>query len=188
MFLNVRLLASLIVLITPMMGCVSAVRQRSEDDRAVLAELLRAIEDDGQCTACLVIGKTEPYRPWIGPTTDESSRFPPDLLASYRERNAESRDVSVEDVPSRFNVIDPAEASRHFENGPRDGWEQLRNVYGDRVALIKMSAPGYSTTGDVAVVTYSYDYAPLGGETNYMLLSRRNGRWVITQKHKLVLS
>lgn len=171
-------------------SCASRVSEaRGSEDREVLRTVLQEVEGGGQCTACLIESETRAYDPWMS-SVDETQRpaLPRELLSSYVERNKSLHEVPASVVSRGFRLIPPTERARYFENGPKEGWERLKKAYGERVALLRISLPGYSSAGDTAIVTYTYDYAPLGGETNYVILHRRNGAWKIAETRHLVMS
>jgi hypothetical protein len=159
-------------------------------DADVIRAVLEAIAAKGQSHAYVVAGTTAPYNPWIEPNPSRTvdATIPAELIDVYADANRIRRPLPPEALPGRFRLIDPLQIRQHFQHGPREGWEAVEASYGVGTGLVRISAPAYSARFDAALITYSYDYAPLGGETNYVVLHRANGRWTVTWTGHLGLS
>ena len=163
---------------------------QARSDREIVVHVLRTIEADRHCTSCLVEQTTQAYELWVSAPAEESHRsgLAADLISSYAVRNERAGQLPSSAIVPPLRAIGAAAVGHYFENGPSEGWERLRQTYGDRVGLIRMSLPGYSRTADLALITYSYDEGPLAGETNFMLLKRVRGGWAILQSGHLLMS
>lgn len=181
-------LFTFVVLVSPILHCATRVVPTDAGDRDVIATVLRAVSDEQRCDPCLLETETRGYQPWLAAGGPESATLPADLVAAYAQRNHEQRRLprDLETDPCRF--ISGSDVSRSFQFGPREGWDRLRTDFGQRVGLIRISLPAYSASGTAALVTYSFDSGPLAGETNYVVLQKRDGAWRIENSGHLVMS
>lgn len=175
-------------------GNVSACASHSTNsdyDRQIVDRVLRMVAEENRCNVCLVQRASESYRPWLAPTPAERKlrelELSRGILTNYSKRNRLSVPISaVNTLP--FRSVDQAEVKKFFAAGAQEGWRRLSLAYGKRVGLIAMSLPAYSDTGDIAVITYSYDEGPLDGQTDYVILTCQQGVWKISERRHLVLS
>jgi hypothetical protein len=175
--------------IVAIINCASGhLNTMPHDDSNVAAALLPMIADEQRCAPCLLESESRAYEPWLSPTRGTSPLPPSEMAVAYANRNREGHLLSEALASNRYRLIRPDDVRRYFENGPREGWERLHSEFGERVGLLRMSLPAYSSSRDEALVTYSYDAGALGGETNYVLLTRRNGVWRVSETRRIIMS
>jgi hypothetical protein len=184
-----------IALILPMTfigACASRYRATADEkhDAEVIREVLATIGATKESAEYLVAAMTDPHRSWLQLNTSSGYdfRIPESLAIGYANANREPRQIPVNALPSHFRLVDPSELHRFFENGPREGWEAVQAAYGMRIGIVRMSYPTYSLRRDQALITYSYDYGPLGGKTDYVILHRDNEKWKIVATGHIMLS
>lgn len=182
-------LFALIIVIASLQHCATRVVAADADDHDVITTVLRAVSDEQRCTPCLLETETRGYQPWLTVEGTDTALVPTDLLAAYTQRNHDQRRLPRDLETGAYRFISASDVSRGFQSGPREGWDRLRTDFGQRVALVRISLPAYSASGTAALVTYSFDSGPLGGETNYVVLHRRrDGAWRIEKSGHLVMS
>lgn len=171
-------------------ACASHRGTTDGHDALVFREVLASIASMRQSSTVLVESATDPYRPWLQwkASAEDDSTVPEDLARAYIAANRQPGRVPDESLPANFQMIEPPDVRRYFENGPREGWGVLEATYGARTGIVSVSRPAYSYRRDTALITYSFDYGPLGGETNYVMLRRVNGTWKIVATSPLALS
>lgn len=159
-------------------------------DEHVIRAVLETIAAKAQSRTYLIAAETEPYKRWLEPNPRRALDTPirAGFVKVYANANREHRPVPTAALPGRFALIDALQIRQHFQHGPREGWEALEATYGARTGVIRISWPTYCRRSEEALITYSYDYAPLGGETNYVILRRVNGEWKVVAVGHLALS
>lgn len=139
-------------------------------------------------------------RPRREPTEDMKKWFRQEK-ARRQDEDAFKADISGETVSDfmeknttsyewedHFHLVAPVVllTRRLNEELPRDPvvyWEQLRTKYPDLGAIEEASRVGVNFSGNQAVVLVGYHTGLIGGEGQYILLEKENGRWEI--KHRL---
>lgn len=169
-------------------GCATG-SDLTQVDADIINAVLQTIHADGQCLTCLVAAETEAFSPWTGsPASDGRFPIPPEFAENYRARNETRVRIDASKLPKEFSPIDGETIRDLFGDGPRVGWERVAETFGRRTAIVRVSMPAYDNEREHALVTYSYDFGFMGGETSYVLLSREGGVWRIKKKVTLVMT
>jgi len=186
---NVLLQLIVMTVIVTTTRCSSGVSNSAGyKDQQVIAAVLRTISDDQRCAPCLLETESSPYQPWVTETAGARTAVSAEMMTAYARRNGKHRKLPGSSLMTGYRLIQPTDVSRYFEMGPREGWDRLRADFGPRVGLVRISLPAYSSSDTEALITYSYDAGPLGGETNYVGLSRRNGVWRTEKSTHIIMS
>lgn len=78
--------------------------------------------------------------------------------------------------------------NEELPQNPVEYWNQLRTKYPDLTAIEEASRVGFNQARSQAVVFVAFVTGHLGGEGQYILLERKNGRWVIAHRLRAWLS
>ena len=80
-------------------------------------------------------------------------------------------------------VLLTSKLNEELPQDPIEYWKQLKTKYPDLIAIEEASRVGFNHSRTQAVVLVGYVTGRIGGEGQYILLEKKNGRWTI--KHRL---
>ena len=101
-----------------------------------------------------------------------------DLIVSYEARNAQSRSLAISESAS-IRLADSDYLARMFIGDVIGGWKRFWSRYPGADAMVELSLPGYSPSGAWAIMSYSASRGSINGDFVAVLLSHREGGWVV---------
>jgi hypothetical protein len=115
-----------------------------------------------------------------GATPESFEGFPASLdahaMQSLAERNSHTQSLPSLSLCSRIRLV-PAAWLDRFR-----GWAWFHAAFPGSSSVLRLSLPGYSRSGDVAIVLVSTTSGPMASGGNYWVLQKVHGKWVVVKK------
>jgi len=111
-------------------------------------------------------------------------------IENYLERNKISEKIAIPtDVGSKHLLVGKKELASVFRKGEFDmGWTRFYKKYPDSTGLIFFSKVGFSSDHNQAMLYAGRQCGGLCGSGSYLLLNKRNGKWVVEKDMGLWVS
>jgi hypothetical protein len=105
----------------------------------------------------------------------------PGSLDQYAAHSLAKRNSTTHSLPSMYLCTSirlvPAAWLHDFR-----GWAWFHAAFPGSASVLRLSLPGYSRNGNVAVVLVSTTSGPLASGGNYWILQKVHGKWVVVKQ------
>lgn len=125
------------------------------------------------------------------PKSKDEIRFPyvatspisQDTFVDYLERNKTNRWLERR-LESKIDyvIVDTLEIGKLASIDPRDDWSRLYNKYPGSVGFIHLSRVGFNNRKDQALVFTGSRCRGLCGQTQFVVLEKKGGRWEVIHR------
>jgi|SRR5215813_6375736 len=111
-----------------------------------------------------------------------SSIISQETVDDYMAKNAKSHQLTKSfDLKLKYTLIPKEKIEQIFKNG-LDGWGEFYMQFPGSFGLIALSRAGLNSSGNQALVYISHSCGGLCGTGHYMLLVKKEQRWVVQKK------